>query len=208
MNNNKCKKIEHVLNTAEEEFINTGFQNSKMSQIANKAGVSRRTLYRYFPSKDLLAFEIEFRIFSKILDELKMYSDSVSGTGYEKTEKLLNHFYNLTLKYQDYIKFTAEFDHYYIGEYPHPDYSNRIRNYLIKIQSLIAQLTEEGIEDGSIRNDIDLNITYKMITNAGMSLAQRLSLRGSNIEKEQNIDQREIAHEFLKMSLYYIKSSH
>lgn len=46
-----------LLNTALELFVANGFEETTMTQIAEAAGVSRRTVYRYFPSKDDLIFE-------------------------------------------------------------------------------------------------------------------------------------------------------
>lgn len=45
---------EQILNAALEEFYQNGFHASGVDQLSNKAGVTKRTLYRHFPSKESL----------------------------------------------------------------------------------------------------------------------------------------------------------
>ena len=48
-------KEEQIINAARELFKNYGFKKVSMDEIARKAGVTKRTVYKYFASKqDLL----------------------------------------------------------------------------------------------------------------------------------------------------------
>ena len=52
-------KEEQIINAARELFKNYGFKKVSMDEIARKAGVTKRTVYKYFASKqDLLKFFI------------------------------------------------------------------------------------------------------------------------------------------------------
>lgn len=46
-----------IVDAALDLFTNQGFDETSMEQVAEAAGVSRRTVYRYFPTKDDLVFE-------------------------------------------------------------------------------------------------------------------------------------------------------
>jgi AcrR family transcriptional regulator len=46
-----------IVDSALELFAVQGFDATSMEQVADAAGVSRRTVYRYFPTKDDLVFE-------------------------------------------------------------------------------------------------------------------------------------------------------
>lgn len=50
-------------------FIQQGFDRTTVDQIAEQAGVSQRTFFRYFPCKEALLFGLEFR--ERFLDELR-----------------------------------------------------------------------------------------------------------------------------------------
>jgi AcrR family transcriptional regulator len=45
---------EHLIDTALELFFTQGYEQTTMEQVAERAEVSTTTLYRYFPTKDLL----------------------------------------------------------------------------------------------------------------------------------------------------------
>ena len=45
---------EHLIDVALELFFTRGYEQTTMEQIAERAGVGSTTLYRYFPTKDLL----------------------------------------------------------------------------------------------------------------------------------------------------------
>lgn len=52
------KKRENIIDAAIEEFREQGFLGAKTTQIAKRAGVSSRTLYRHFETKEALFHEI------------------------------------------------------------------------------------------------------------------------------------------------------
>jgi TetR/AcrR family transcriptional regulator of autoinduction and epiphytic fitness len=61
-------KREAIVHAAIAEFRQNGFDTTSMDRIADTAGVSKRTVYNHFPSKD--------ELFAEILRQLWMRSDS------------------------------------------------------------------------------------------------------------------------------------
>ena len=68
-----------ILEGATKVFIKKGFDASSMDHIAEVAGVSKRTVYNHFPSKEIL-FQTIVADFLKQRDEIKpiKYSSSLS----------------------------------------------------------------------------------------------------------------------------------
>jgi len=58
----KNKKTAQIINSATNEFLHKGLDAASMHNIAESAEVSKRTLYKYFPSKD--------ELYSALIDEL------------------------------------------------------------------------------------------------------------------------------------------
>jgi len=58
----KNTKITQIIHSATNEFLVKGLDAASMHNIAETAGVSKRTLYKYFPSKD--------ELYSALIDEL------------------------------------------------------------------------------------------------------------------------------------------
>lgn len=57
---NKARLLERIARSASELFVDVGYEAVTMEQIAARAGVSKRTLYKYFPVKEaILAHQLE-----------------------------------------------------------------------------------------------------------------------------------------------------
>ena len=54
----KGRKYDQVLNGARDIFLRDGFEGASVDDIAREAGVSKATLYNYFPDKKMLFLEI------------------------------------------------------------------------------------------------------------------------------------------------------
>ncbi len=52
----KAEVREALVQAADVLFVERGFEGTTVDQIAERAGVSRRTFFRYFPSKEAIAF--------------------------------------------------------------------------------------------------------------------------------------------------------
>lgn len=59
---------------AEACYLERGPARTRMSDIANKAGVHRRTLYDYFPTKDALLAASFVRATSAVIDATRPLS--------------------------------------------------------------------------------------------------------------------------------------
>ena len=54
----QMSKKEEIISASIEIFVNEGFDRPTMDSIASRAGVSKRTLYKYFPNKHALLDDI------------------------------------------------------------------------------------------------------------------------------------------------------
>lgn len=66
------RKREAILQAAIAEFRSSGFEVTSMDRIAATAGVSKRTVYNHFPSKEELFAEILNRLWNSITAEQDM----------------------------------------------------------------------------------------------------------------------------------------
>ncbi len=79
------ERTRQILDAAMAVFARLGFRQARMDDIAQDAGVSKGTLYRYFKSKDDLIAAILHRIAARELDTVRALE---SGTG-TTSERLL-----------------------------------------------------------------------------------------------------------------------
>lgn len=73
----KVVKTKQIIEAATEEFLHKGLDAASMHNIAEKAKVSKRTLYKYYPTKDDLYNALIDEILSSIMNfhEFKYYKD-------------------------------------------------------------------------------------------------------------------------------------
>ena len=66
---------EHILWTAKDVFLETGFERASMDEIAARAETSKRTLYAYFENKEKLFLAILVLARELFLSKLKLPGD-------------------------------------------------------------------------------------------------------------------------------------
>ena len=54
----KGRKFTQVLEGARTVFLRDGFEGASVDDIAREAGVSKATLYSYFPEKKMMLIEV------------------------------------------------------------------------------------------------------------------------------------------------------
>ncbi|EGU46331.1 transcriptional regulator [Vibrio ichthyoenteri ATCC 700023] len=88
-------KQEDIIKSAIEVFSQKGFEQASMEGISKHAGVSKRTLYKYYPNKDAL-FEV-------IVDRLMCRFDDQGDLKFEPSVSMSQQLTELTLKQMCYI---------------------------------------------------------------------------------------------------------
>ena len=70
-----------ILNYAHQKFMKGGFYKVSMDELASDLGMSKKTIYKYFPSKERLVEEVSIRlrenVRSKIEDIIESDKDAV-----------------------------------------------------------------------------------------------------------------------------------
>jgi len=193
----KEKRKRNILDVARDAFMSEGIMKTTMDGIAKRAKITRRTLYRYYKTKEELAFEIEIMLFKELYDFQNEIFEQLVGNGLEKIELFLNEMADYVEKNPNVIKFSGEFDYYFKGEYPYLELTERFKNMISSNDYMMEDLIFEGQKDGSIRPDIDPVLTGLTINNVLLSLSQRVLIREKHLDVEQDRASREmIKHQF------------
>jgi len=173
---------EKIIEEAEKLFLEKGIFETRMKDIAERAGLSRNSLYRYYRDKSDLAVTIIENIFSRFESLMgdsfeKLLSDS-SLSGLEKLRESIRILWVNGENSPD-GKLIAEFDAYYSGS----RLTEEMKEKFIRLDNprytkrLIA-LIDEGKRDGSIRPELDSHLTFVTVLNGVRALSQRITLRG------------------------------
>ena len=169
-----------ILERAAAVFVERGFFDAQMKDIAEAVGMSRHTLYRYFQNKIDLGMAITGQILAaqarSVSERLDALLQQTHRSGLERLKEFLIEDAVRLIGSAD-GRFLAEFDSYFTSHRAPPDFRERfIEQGLIPppaLQDLIAQ----GQADGSLRNDLTTAQVIKAVT--GLRAVQKeVVLRG------------------------------
>jgi AcrR family transcriptional regulator len=154
---------ERILNKAQEIFFQYGYTRVKMDEIADGLGISKKTLYKFFESKENLLREIIERIKLNIRTNCDIICDNSNMEFIQKLKTLMN-----------YIAKTSSLLR---GPLPediqknHPEIWRDVNEHRKK-ESLakFAGLINEGVASGDFRKDIDQQVIVLTYVNAVSSL--------------------------------------
>lgn len=77
------------------EFAEFGFARARLEDVARRAGVSKGTIYRYFPDKEALFLAAAQSVATKVQDEIISAITAFEGTTEELIRLLLEQLYRL-----------------------------------------------------------------------------------------------------------------
>jgi len=154
-----------ILNTATEMFIENGYKNTKMTEIAKKLGVSKGALYQYYKSKEKLLLEVlksgaQFR-----------RSSVFNNMTHEQLPRLSTKEY-----FDKMIRSTSKIDKFGVEiagiALRSPELMKGMRNFFLEEVNIIQEYFEKAKMAGVIKSDTDSRVAAVSI------LSFRSGLRG------------------------------
>jgi AcrR family transcriptional regulator len=104
-----------ILDAAEELFLRNGLDNTRMVDIAARAGITKVTLYRYFPNRDVIALEIQARMMDRIAALAEPGDQAVTLDSVRQlASAMIRNFDAL----RDAYRYMGMFDHRYLDHPP------------------------------------------------------------------------------------------
>lgn len=190
----KSKEISktNIIEVSKDLFLNRGFTQTNMADIAEIAKISRKTLYRYFSSKEEIAMEIELEVFKTFVGVQDIIVQSLQGNGYEKLDQYLERLDGLVDDLSQLLRLTGMFDYYLVDEYPGESSQSEFIKLIEKVDEPFIHFIHEGVKDGSIKSDYDIPYLARTISNSFLALAQRVVTRHNHLNLELNIESRKI----------------
>jgi AcrR family transcriptional regulator len=171
----------NILDAAERRFLRSGLENTTMADIAEEAGITRVTLYRYFGDRDPIAFEIAGRMLQRIssahtpdaageVDGEARVLELLKGA----VQAMISNFDDL----RDAYRYLGMFDQLYSDRYPTEELATWYKRQ-------IESLRVSGVAESVLALAIPHAGHVLMTMNATMSFLQRMAARGELMAAEQ-----------------------
>ena len=139
---------DRILTRAEEMFLKSGYSKVTMEEIAANLGMSKKSLYKYFPSKEELVKAIISKMSCDIQDSIEVTLANSEMDFIEKLEKLMNLIRILSTKFEGPL---LEDLYKNIPELWKQIIQFKNENIIQKF----TQLINSGVKKGIFRKDID-----------------------------------------------------
>ena len=144
---------EDIVKRALNDFMEYGFKTFTMDDLANKMGMSKKTLYEYFPSKQDLV--------DACLDYALEKSCTNVTTFVQEEGSVIENVYRNQKKVQEVFNINSDRPIWELQKY-YPKTYERMEGEFAKTDALfIDKLLEKGWQEGLFRKDINVNF-YKV----------------------------------------------
>lgn len=185
----RVRQSRRILDAAWKLFDGRGIDRVTMAEITSASGVQPSTMYQYFANKDDIVWALLDESMREGSGRAKESFDAAPNA-FARLAALLNFMGDELLNNPVKIRFMAQFDAMYARDWP----AERLITLETQINPegfhFFADLIREGIADGSLRHDLDPDLTMHSVINAVIGAQRRLASLGNKIEVEygQTID--------------------
>jgi len=194
-----------ILEVAENLFIKKGIDPVTMADIASASRLTRATIYKYFDNRKEIAFEIFKTVISNWRDIAAAEELSHGGTGFQRIERFLTSFCEYLMANPRETRFIAEFNYLYAREWPARQVLHALES-LEDVRRIIVEYLRRGIQDGSLKSDLDPELTMAAIFNLNSSLVGRLGEMGKKLQDEYDLTAEKIFAEIYRIFINGIKA--
>jgi len=178
----KNQKRQDIIQAAMALFMDKGFQNTKMEDIAIDAGVGKGTLYEYFENKQDIFDEACIEYVDVIIDNIR-YVSNMDDTFNNK----------LLILFNGKLKMESDFDDMSIDNILSSKNiisEETIKKIILKISEmygLICDIIDQGKEEGVVKKSIKSEITACMIMGTMGEYLRLISHKKENEIKDDDV---------------------
>ena len=149
---------ENILNIAQRNFFQKGLRQVSMDEIAEEAGISKRTLYELYKSKEQLIADVIYRNFDSVLTQMATFIEEMRQNGCNSLEILVR-IYIFSRQCREKIN-EIVFDE--LRKYYPTLNSTQIQTLQTKHDQLLDQLSLACKQAGFIREDVNTDLIFHL----------------------------------------------
>jgi TetR/AcrR family transcriptional regulator len=201
----KLRRKMEIIDSAENVFFSKGFEASTMDDVAHESELSKGTLYLYFKSKE----EVYLAIILRAMELLtRMFADAV------KNEP--NGLCKVRAIGETYIRFNKEYPNYYhallyFGNMelnPESPAASEIKAFHENkdVMNIFIESIQEGVNDGTIRNDVDPAKTAILLWGATSGVLQLMTFKENVIDYHFKIIPEDLINYYMNFIYHSLKA--
>jgi AcrR family transcriptional regulator len=172
-----------ILDAAWKLFDDRGIDRVTMAEITAAGGVQPSTMYQYFSSKDDIVWALLGELMQERSGHAKLTIEDapnalarITALFESMADELSNH--------REKVRFMAQFDAIYAHDWPAERLLTLESQIIPEPFQWFTELIRKGIADGSLRSDLDPDLTMHAVINAVIGTQRRFASLGNKVELE------------------------
>ncbi len=163
-------KIDLILESTKQLFVEKGYENTTMNEVAKNVNISKSTLYTYFPSKEELLIKILIKATKNShFDYVRAIEEA--GTAFEKMTAFAMQLYRCYETQPEFIKLHDAMTHIIRNQEKLSDEAKKeLYDTQRKSGDLFREIFQQGMEDGTLNKDLDLKLSMNYFIVSAQSL--------------------------------------
>lgn len=180
----KIERRQKIIDAGSRLFATQGFEQTTMQNIADEAEIGVATVFRHFPRKELILFEIVSQLYKNQIPRFERI-DNLAITPLEKVNLILEAYIDyLSEENFEMTKILETFELYVAFHDVEDEVLAQIQRVFRLIPALITRILEQGQQDGSIRRDLETPKIITTIINLFGTAIKKYSLHASSKKLE------------------------
>ena len=161
----KAQSRRRILESAREVFFRDGFMQANLDEVAEKAGVAKGTLYRYFESKAELYVAVLAHN-GAIFEEKMRESVDPTCSPPEQFRRTARFYFDHYVGNRDYFQiFWASENQSVIGDLPQ-GVGDEVARLWERCLEILAEIIERGVKEGAFAECDSWEMAYLLWTTA------------------------------------------
>lgn len=182
----KDAKQNFLVDIATDLFMCRSIQDVTIKDIAVSAQVGEATIYRYFGKKQTLVVQAAMKLQQAVNAESFKLNEGKNG--FEKIKIFYLSYLQIFDSHPDFFKFINDFDAYMAGEQGEEmdSYESVVGQY----KTAYMKAYQEGLNDGSIKPQNNIEMFYYSTTHALLELCKKLSIKKAVLSQDNLVEKR------------------
>jgi AcrR family transcriptional regulator len=156
-----------------------------MADVTTASELRASTIYQYFSNKDEIVWALVQQALEHSNAVLQQLLQDAPGPALTTITAILAHMANELVANPQSVRFLAQFDALYARDWSaEPLLALEAQLLPQPIAATLTTLVRSGIADGSLRPDLDPELTLHSVLNAAIATQRRLASLGARVEQE------------------------
>jgi AcrR family transcriptional regulator len=186
----------NILDAAERLFLRNGIENTRMVDIAAETGITKVTLYRYFPNRDVIAVELQVRMLNRITS---LVDPDGQGSALESTRRMVQSMIRNFDASREAYRYVGMFDRLFLDNPSDAALTRWTKDKLVS-------LSWDGAHQIAVTHGEPHGDQLLMAVSTVIWFLQKLALRGELTWSDQAVPLQQHLSLFEDMIVTYIDS--